>query len=496
VEDPLAPDADEPFIPPRVWTAWPLPPEEVPRSCENISEEDQDEIYTFRRREKEHPSRELVDILTSIALRSAKERFEARETASESSLGDGELTRDIGDSASEHSWYTERDDEIDRDAEPKTRAPTVFVPAIALDDERSADVLRPTIRHILSKLDEVLSALHHARVNCRRYSSSGDADNPEDAPPPSGDEVSAKSVKRPKGRPRKFENVTYRPKADFEAIEEEMSDEGGLRRKKSVGRGRKPKQYVRLDEETNQEYQIRIARLQKKPLPAFAPPRSVSVSAVHSELPMKKPSPLHVKQHQKEAIQKSPQKLELRDWSEVLGAAALVGLPPEIIIRATQRCANLFEEGMTMRTMTEAPFGVEDGSYDTIYRPEHNPDFGSAASGDEVDSESTRNVARSDDITGGRNFAIVDSRFQLRFCPVDDCFRKTTGFSSQSKLQNHLKTQHEMTADEIVEYEVPSDQEMDGAAHVDRFMRPTKRLWRGPDKKKRKRGKRAAKSTS
>jgi hypothetical protein len=452
VDDPLASDADEPFIPPKVWTAWPLASDKVPRSNEKVGEEDPDEVYTIKRREKEYPSRELEDILTGITLRSAKERLEARETVSEFVVKSKTPVENDSDTVSEDQGYAEdnvdddQNDDLDNESKPEAQA--IVVPTISLDDEETGELVRPSIRHTLAKVNGLLTALHHARANCWRFSPLTEADGSENLIA-TGDEVL--SERRPKGRPRNFENLTYRSKVgDGPGMdEEEVGDEERLTRKRSRGAGRPPKQYPRLDGETDREYLVRIARLQKKPLPVFAPPLPVNEPENH-EPPSRNPSLPRVRKYSLEAATKRAQKLELRDWSEVLGTAALVGFSPEIIAKATQRCVNLFGEGMVMRTLIEAPFGVGDTSHETVYQPEEIPDFSSA----------------------------------LAIHRLPDPERDTGSPESEG------------TSNDAADFEDPSDREMDGAVHVDRFLKPAKRLWRGPDKKKRKRKMRSLNSAS
>jgi hypothetical protein len=443
VDDPLAPDADEPFIPPKVWTAWPLPSDQVPRTNETIGEEDPDEFYTFKRREEEYPSRELEDILTGITIRSARNRFEARETASEFIPENVSAAEDDNDSVSEDQGYAEDNLDVqndDLDNKSKAEPQAVLIPAPSLDDESSAKLVRPNIRYTLTKLDELLTALHHARVNCHRFSSLAEADSSGN-PIATGDDTIPE--KQPKGRPRKFQNLAYRSKTDVLGMEEKFGNEEILRPKMKPGRGRKPTQYPRLDGEPDRDYQVRIARLQKKPLPAFAPPLHGN-EPNYLEQPMGKPFLPRIKKDPAKAVPERFQKLKLRDWSEVLGTAGLVGFSPEVIAKATQRCANLFGEGMIMTTLVEAPFGVSDTSHNTIYEPEEIPDFSSAL-------------------------------------PLDD---------SQAREREIESPEFEDISDETAKSGGPSDEEMDGAVHVDRFLKLPKRLLRGPDKKSRKRRRR------
>jgi len=53
-----------------------------------------------------------------------------------------------------------------------------------------------------------------------------------------------------------------------------------------------------------------------------------------------------------------------RDWSEVLGMAALVGWDPAIVRRAQERCQRLFAESMTLHIVDQGPYDVASGPVD------------------------------------------------------------------------------------------------------------------------------------
>ncbi|TVY83315.1 hypothetical protein LSUE1_G007317 [Lachnellula suecica] len=473
-------DADEPFVAPKGWTAWPLPPDHVPREGETVGEEDSDEEYTFKRREREGPSAVLEDILVGISLKSAKERFEAREWASED-----ETEADVGN---DNNGLMEAPDDDNEKEELVVKEPAsekgVLRPVVSADDERSREILLPTVRHTLSRLDDVLMALHHARKTCRRFASQS-APNTEDEKDSAGEED---GEKRPKGRPRKFENLPHQSKEDESDEEDRTISNTALLRMKKPGRGRKPKQYPRLAGETDQEYLVRVARIQKKPIPVFGPPRSPSVPKSP-----RKPysSPRKNRAPTEEAIQNHQKRLGLRDWSEVLGSAALVGFHPDVIARATQRCADLFGESMSLRTMTEAPFGDENADTLKTYQPEEIPNFSSSTEESEDLSEDESydsEPKRSDGFRQSKPLGHAP-KFETSFCPINDCPRQTRGFNSAQRMRAHLKNWHKMEKEQIAEFEVLSDEEMDGAVHVDGFLRPDKRARRGHDRRGRKKRK-------
>ncbi|KAH6672263.1 RNA polymerase I-specific transcription initiation factor-domain-containing protein [Halenospora varia] len=471
-------DAEDPFVPPKSWTAWPLPPSEVPREGEPLGEEDPDEKYTFRMRQSDRPSRNLEEVLIGLSLKFAKETFEERGWAS----GDENLKNKGGPEKRQKKTIDESGDESveDEDSEPTIKGsaeqPTTLTPVIAADDERSRQLLRPTVRHTLSKLDDILMALHHARKTCRRYSETiTDVGESEDSISDAEGEPNNSREEAPT-----FGNLAHRSKSGRYGKNGEELAEGDILRPKKSGRGRKPKQYPRIEDETEQEYHIRVARAQKKPLPTYASRKPTGPASGEkspaSRAPTPTPTPRQNRRNPEEAADKHHRRLGLRDWSEVLGSAALIGIPADAIARATQRCANLFGEGMTMRSMPEVPFSESSADFLSTYRPEEIPDLGS----DSISSESASEDSEPETTKPIKYARPLGNapKTQTCFCPVRDCPREIQGFRNKQHLDKHLKRAHKMSREEIDEYDIPSDDEMEGAVHVDGFLRPEKRAWR------------------
>ncbi|RAL68325.1 hypothetical protein DID88_007055 [Monilinia fructigena] len=184
--------------------------------------------------------------------------------------------------------------------------------------------------------------------------------------------------------------------------------------------------------------------------------------------------------------------LGLRDWSEVLGSAALVGFSPEVIARAAQRCANLFGEHMTMRTMVEGP--VIGGKEDTIaeYYPGMIPDLGesddSVSSFVENEKESSNSTSDPENV---ENEETLPMKHKIYYCSVGECHGNKVGFRTTARLLRHAQVDHNLSKSKPKALQIDSDEEMDGAVHNDRFLKPVtgKRGWRGTDKEKRKRRK-------
>jgi hypothetical protein len=474
------PEGDRTYSPPKRWTAWPLPPEQVPRVGETVGPDDPDESYTYKRlgRNGEGSSKELEEVLTGVVVRFAKERWLRRREAEEDMDVDrddldSDESRDEGIKAGTEDIAEELRDfgassEKILDPDKKEASNSVLKPVVSADDERSRELLRPSIRHTLSKLDGVLTALHHARKTCHRYSNSDVNSNDEtqaEAESVVENEENLIPAKRPKGRPRKFANLPDRSRA------RELPPDDELLRPKTTNRGRPKKVYPRLERETEQEYLVRVARLRKKPLPSFAPPLEPSPSP--SPPARKRKSPM--KRSTSEEIQVSRQKkLGLRDWSEVIGSAALVGFSPDVIARATQRCANLFGEGMVLRSMVEMPFSEkDDADFETRYEPALIPDLSS-----EEEFESSSSSSESEVGVKNQSLKRPMSKSQNVFCPIVECPRKIRGFRDVSGLKRHLVRGHLIEEGELGEYLLGSDEECEGAVHVDGFLRGAKGMRR------------------
>ncbi len=484
---------------------------------------DPDDEYTFRMREVEMPSAGLEDVLVGVTLKFAKETFMGRDDAGadefftlvdnedededgnghhvmndkgverklEAGGASGGANMEVGMDANlaeqavvgnKEGTQGSGESEGDPGQEP-SQPQTRVKPVVSADDEKSRELLRPSIRHTLFKLDEVLMALHYARKTCRQYSHS---ENNTDDEAPALEEPTT-PVKRPKGRPRKFANLPDRSRTNGESQAQPM-DDVDLFRAKKTHRGRPQKVYEHLEGETQQDYLIRIARIQKKALPAFAPARETPETCEtgrNGKSPAKKAT-------SEEREKDRQRRTRPRDWSEVLSSAALVGFSPNVIARATQRCANLFGETMSMRSMVEMPFSEKDDDLLTHYQPQLIPDLGDEEANESSENDDSASASGS----GGkrrdrtRNIRLGQAPLkQTCFCPIPDCPRRTRGFNGISKLKKHLQRGHQIPKDGLDEYILPSDEEMDGAVHVDGFLKPLRRMGgtRGIDEKEGKR---------
>lgn len=252
------------WAPPKVWTAWPLPPDVVPREGEEKHWEDAETPSKPINVKPSKPSEPLRELLVAQVLRQAKERFAARE------------------------WEDEVKDATD--VQPVTLA----------DDERAMDILRPTIQHVLTKLDGLLMRLHHARSACLPMNEDTDVSESES-------QGRERSMSKLRGRKRRRDASAN--KVDFSASSEQslMSDSDDTRGGRSAPKSRRgvkrPGSYSRNSSRT---------------------------------------------------LHKRKGRLGLRDWGDVLGIASMTCWESRAVEKAATRCSALFEEGISFRTLEEA----------------------------------------------------------------------------------------------------------------------------------------------
>ncbi|PGH14071.1 hypothetical protein AJ80_06075 [Polytolypa hystricis UAMH7299] len=147
------------FAPPKGWTAWPVPPDLVPRRDEHV-DGDEDDTWTMKAPPDERTSAELEECLMAQMLKRSKETFTAREWGKKSmrSHSVGLATASETEDKGENTGKEEDDDE-----DPSMPQDANLRPVVQADDEKGTRILRPTARHILSQLDGLLLGLHRAR---------------------------------------------------------------------------------------------------------------------------------------------------------------------------------------------------------------------------------------------------------------------------------------------------------------------------------------------
>ncbi|KAI4185444.1 MAG: hypothetical protein LQ348_004365 [Seirophora lacunosa] len=285
----------------QTWTAWPMPPHLVPRESDaNPWDPNAGQDVFVRKDERISSHKLLQEILAALACKKAKERFYEREWE---------------DSGAE-SPPTPTDPWLERQSQRQSMLNGLSrsdedEPVVMVDDERAKRILRPSLNHILAKLDALLAGLHHARSS---YA------------------TSTKKSKRPRA-----------------ATEDESSTDNDPKGKRSHTRARKER-----------------SRRQKA-----SPDPTEGSSAASSQPEISRGRRSGLGRRSAEPFQRGRSRIKqlgLRDWSDVLGVASICGWDAGVVHRAATRCAAMFEEGLVLRTLHEG----QSGYHDTRYLPERS----------------------------------------------------------------------------------------------------------------------------
>ncbi|KAK5630548.1 hypothetical protein RRF57_006263 [Xylaria bambusicola] len=549
---------DDKWVPPNAWTAWPLPAKAVPRPGFMGRTEDTDERLILRMRTPYKPKTELEETISAAMLRFAKERFQARQRTaqqSEDAAETGRATSDEEDSDTEMSSKprrarskskaksrsksrpvkyesTSEGDMMDVDDLPVDKRSSPVLPEIiplnavvAADDELSYALLRPSAQGIIAKLDTTLATLLNAQK--AKYSCPFESDVSD---------VSSRSQSRSLSRTRGPSNTRSQPpdtsrkpspRSRVSSIAEGPSEASGKAKKQ---RGRPKKVYPRLDGETDREYAVRIARLRKERLPKLADdgvsdstpaPNSAAEHTDNNEETKSKTRKFRQRRGS-EALSdvtstsrtstssRRPPRLarvRLRDWRDILGAAALAGFPVQALDRAARRCADLFGQGFTLHTLQEGPLDQAQLHSTMRYEPgmatphiledSEDEDDEKVHPGPRTRTSRALSAAASEGSRRGRSRS-VGPRSMSRsrsasaggafFCIFSNCPRSVNPFIRRLNLIRHLRLVHMYDGNELPEA-VDSQDEMHGAVHTDGFLKPIRIRpgWRGEDTVKGKR---------
>lgn len=367
----IQPDQDGrlPFQPPPKWTAWPLKPRTVPRTREiwGASAVHPDvAAETYTKPEPWKPSLNLQEELKAGFLRQAKNRFHKRQW--EDGFSHAPLQKPASRSHQSSSDVDKEDFEMhDQDqTEPlpedaRLRSASLSTPLFLADDDVASAILQPTVRHIISKQDDLLAALHRSRRGHRL------------------DHIhSTKAKRKTQGRPGPA-NHTHQ-----------------------------------LAKSTSKRKRVASNTLQ---------PDSKILEEREVVSPSSKPARKLRGQYRRLPGQ--------RDWSEILGVAAMSGWDQSTIDRATRRCTAIFGETMSMRYMAEASTGhTQDRVVE--YVPDMIPTL-------EMPMET-------------QDEELIEEAVNV--CPHVSCTRHTEPYEYRWRLREHLKKHHNYTQKELDDWKL------------------------------------------
>ena len=300
------------WVPPKNWTAWPLPSKVVPRDdLNNYSIPNITPPFPYLPKPV-RPGEQLRGILVAQALRQAKINLKLREldplsipstksgnneeddASTETSITEGSTS--IGEaSATSETFVTSGRLKQSRASFPdasharyepgKDLAVGDLRPTVMADDETAMSILQPTIMRVMADLDSLLISLHRTRNSYLAVQAPDD-----DADAATEKQVRSKSCSR-----KRWRSLSTRMRARSLSIDLPLAS----------------------DEAPHDE------ALKKR-----------RISAFHGD-----------------RFQNRKSKLGLRDWGDIFGIASMVGFDELAVERATSRCADLFDEGMAFRTL-------------------------------------------------------------------------------------------------------------------------------------------------
>lgn len=156
--------------PSRYWTAWPLAPDIVPVVDDGYDWAGADFQQPCLIRHMQGPqSQELQDVLVARVLRKAKKR-----------------SKDLGQHDGEAPVFETELEPFCKDDSTiyaKQESMNGLKPVILRDDDVATDVLLPSVRHIMTQLDQLLMGLHYARDSYAYQSSLRPTRDPNSARP-------------------------------------------------------------------------------------------------------------------------------------------------------------------------------------------------------------------------------------------------------------------------------------------------------------------------
>ncbi|RAH82733.1 hypothetical protein BO86DRAFT_388569 [Aspergillus japonicus CBS 114.51] len=441
---------EEVFAPPKRWTAWPLPAADVPRPGELVRRA-VDDAWTLRRQPDPRPSAELEESLMAVMMKTAKERFNAREWETKTAPGASTPRGKRKSSMSQAGTQEESagDWESDEGEEQGTVAgmkPVALRPVVQADDEKSRVQLRPLTRNILTHFDTLLMGLHRARQGdlARDDDSSASEWQTDTASAISGSSSGQQQQKRRGSAAEKERSLSRgRKRTRRSSIRSESS--GGPSRSRST--------------------RVSSSRASSERTSSQAPSSQRSLSQGSSRSRGRSRS-----SDGRRSVSRVRQ--GLRDWSEVLGIASMTGFPAAAVMRASRRCADLFGEDMAFRTFHEGqvrqdlpdagsgpgpwhyvesesePEAELEPEPESVPQPEAIP-LSSRASSRKPRSRATSlrggsrsraTTASADDTPRPRGKG--EHRKSDLVCPIKNCDRHYNGFSRTWNLNQHLKTMH------------------------------------------------------
>jgi len=349
------------LVPSKDWTAWPLPPPEVPKPHRESGRGtigSRPDDWTIGNADEQDIGEELRDEILATILRQAKERWRARDTA-DAPVPEPDRTarsrsrsrsKSVKSARSRRSMSRADTDGYEDDLETDNggsqedeqekfgrilgkrhgrvaQRVAHTTPTFLADDTKARRILDPMINSVLTKADDLALAIRRTRLN--HFGRKDYSERSSQSEWTSGVESSRptpKRTSRTQSRSRPGSRNSSRPVSRASSV---RSRRGGMKA------GRRLRIYA-SDSDTDSDSDVVMDDIK-------AEPSLKKRSRPESSADERSPS----------ANRDQTGRSGLMDWSEVLGLAAVKGWDERVIARATQRCATLFGESMSFISLDE-----------------------------------------------------------------------------------------------------------------------------------------------
>ncbi|GAB7338251.1 hypothetical protein MBLNU457_4580t1 [Dothideomycetes sp. NU457] len=375
------------WYPDQAWTSWPLEPSLVPRPGEDFGQasESRKELERDLSTNAWKPREELQEDVVGLLLKHANEQWTSRPESTIQKPKRGASSDDAEDA------------DVDADIAPKSEEDeeehlvNSSVPVMSADEDRLRTILRPTTNHILSRLDDLLMALHHNRNGHYKTGQDSDADDSRPS-----------SLSRSRSRGSKRRTVRKQAQEDDDDDTESDEDDDKNRATSSDSRSRSRKRH-----KTMQSLPSKSTR-----------GRSGSVAS-------------------SEGSDYGPYHRGPRDWSEVLGVAMLVGWDEAAVQRTLLRCADLFGEDMQLSTVDNGRIKSQSEPLDSA-----------------LDDTREVAIDTAEEALSPEALQAPTNGFQY-VCPFIECPHHTLPYPSSKgfRFREHLRRAHKFSAGKIKEVE-------------------------------------------
>lgn len=433
------------FVPKRGWTAWPLHPQRIPPKREGLAGADigdgmREEISAlFSQLAKEswlsRPSSEEFQNVSLGLERSQSGTSQTLVPGTEHGAFDVEMQK--GEGSEDSSDSMPQSDPREQLAhmlgkKPKERQEQqVSKPVLLADSDQEQRLLHPSVNSVLAQLDNLALAVRRSRQNQLGKAAYSDRSGSEFT----SDADSVVSARRASSRSQSRDRPSTTAKA-----------RPSVAKRKLLTSKRMPKK-LNLngldDSDSASDYGADHEENGES-----------GTASSDSDLPKSKRSTS--RRLRRDSDSSSTPRIwtsaKTMDWSEVLGIAAMTGWNERALARTSQRCAALFQEGMSFRTFNEG-FALEPITQPVQYTPSTIPSL------DDLGAEGPQRANKRPLFEPG-----------LLQCPHKDCYASRVDFFKfPYRVIEHIQGVHgynPRTNDS------DNEERMYGGVHVDGFLQP------------------------